>query len=86
MPKSRRRKKPEGRTVKMPPELAAAMEQQLAAFRAKFGREPGPDDPVFFDLDKDVPTPIDEQPAILEVMSKANLPQSFPTPTGGRVF
>jgi hypothetical protein len=30
-----------------------------AAAPLKFGRDPGPNDPVFFDPDKDVPTPID---------------------------
>jgi hypothetical protein len=33
--------------------------EQRKAFIDKFGREPGPNDPVFFDPDKDVPTPID---------------------------
>jgi site-specific recombinase XerD len=35
-----------------------AMKMQLQAFREKFGREPGPDDPVFFDPDQDAPTPL----------------------------
>jgi hypothetical protein len=33
--------------------LADAMEAQRKKFVAKFGREPGPDDPIFFDLDED---------------------------------
>jgi hypothetical protein len=33
------------------------MQQQLQAFREKFGREPGPDDPIFFDPDADTPQP-----------------------------
>ncbi|MGC0422235.1 hypothetical protein [Embleya sp. AB8] len=36
--------------------LRAALEGQLVAFREKFGREPGPGDPVFFDPDADQPT------------------------------
>jgi hypothetical protein len=36
--------------------LSEALEEQLAAFRAKFGRDPGPDDPIFFDPDADEPT------------------------------
>lgn len=44
--------------VKMPPEMQQALIEQRAAFVAKFGREPGPGDPMFFDPDKDVPTPI----------------------------
>ena len=60
MPKSRGRKKklPRG-VVPMTPRVHEALLEQRKAFIEKFGREPGPDDPVFFDPDKDVPTPID---------------------------
>ena len=34
------------------------MEERRAAFRKKFGRDPGPGDPVFFDPDADTPTAI----------------------------
>jgi hypothetical protein len=44
------RKSTRGRTVKLDPESMDMMQQQLQAFREKFGREPGPDDPIFFDL------------------------------------
>ncbi|MFD7894027.1 hypothetical protein [Streptomyces sp. NPDC059743] len=37
-------------------ELKVAMDGQLDAFREKFGREPGPGDPLFFDPDADEPT------------------------------
>lgn len=33
----------------------AAMDAQLEAFRVKFGRDPGPGDPLFFDPDSDEP-------------------------------
>ena len=46
-----------GRTVKLDPESMDMMQQQLQAFREKFGREPGPDDPIFFDPDADTPQP-----------------------------
>jgi len=36
---------------------AATIEHQLAAFRAKFGRDPEGDEPIFFDPDCDVPAP-----------------------------
>lgn len=39
-------------------ELSEALKDQLAAFRTKFGRDPGPDDPLFFDPDADEPTPL----------------------------
>jgi hypothetical protein len=59
VPKSRRRKKklPRG-VVPMTPRVHDALVEQRKAFVEKFGREPGPGDPVFFDPDKDVPTPI----------------------------
>jgi hypothetical protein len=45
----------------MTPRVRKALLDQRKAFIEKFGREPGPSDPVFFDPDKDVPTPIDAQ-------------------------
>jgi hypothetical protein len=33
------------------------IKRQLDAFRDKFGREPGPEDPIFFDPDADTPKP-----------------------------
>jgi hypothetical protein len=36
-------------------EMTEALKQQLAAFEEKFGRPPGPNDPVFFNPDSDVP-------------------------------
>ena len=59
MPNSRGRKKklPLG-VVPMTPRVHDALLAQRKAFIEKFGREPGPDDPVFFDPDKDVPTPM----------------------------
>src|SRR5688500_13083409 len=40
---------PEGRM------LQEALQDNLRAFREKFGRDPGPDDPMFFDPDADDP-------------------------------
>jgi hypothetical protein len=60
VPKRRgRKKKPPRGVVPMTPRVHAALLEQRKAFIDKFGREPGPDDPVFFDPDKDVPTSID---------------------------
>jgi hypothetical protein len=39
------------------PQLREAIEAQTRAFRARFGREPGSDDPVFFDPAADDPAP-----------------------------
>ncbi|MFD4306062.1 hypothetical protein ACFWRY_25535 [Streptomyces albidoflavus] len=46
---------PEGQSAR------EALESQLQAFREKFGREPGPDDPLFFDPDAEEPTPLTEE-------------------------
>jgi hypothetical protein len=57
-------------------EMAAAMREQLARFRQKFGRDPGPDDPVFFDPEKDTPTPIDADAVdreIIQAMVRAGI-------------
>ncbi len=43
----------------LPPELAEQMEDQLQRFIEKFGREPGPNGPIFFDPDFDEPTTLD---------------------------
>ncbi len=39
-------------------EIREALQSQRDAFRVKFGRDPGPDDSVFFDPDADEPTPM----------------------------
>jgi hypothetical protein len=43
----------------MTPRVHALLLEQRKAFIEKFGREPGPGDPVLFDPDKDAPTAID---------------------------
>lgn len=43
------------RKIKLNPEMVQALEQQRQAFVAKFGREPGSRDPVFFDPDATEP-------------------------------
>ena len=54
----RKEKLPRG-VFPMTPRVYQALLEQRKAFIEKFGRGPGPGDPVFFDPDKDVPTPID---------------------------
>lgn len=49
----------ERRDEKLAPELREILAKARAQFIAKFGRESGAGDPVFFDPDKDVPTPLD---------------------------
>jgi hypothetical protein len=57
--------------VKMSPELHDAMLAQREAFRRKFGRDPGPNDPVFFDPDADTPLPISQQRIESELVEAA---------------
>jgi hypothetical protein len=45
------------RTVKLNPETLATLQGQLQEFRVKFGREPGPKDPLFFNPDSLKPEP-----------------------------
>lgn len=57
-----------------------AFEQQKRAFEKKFGRPPGPDDPIFFDPaeDKPVPMPLEKiQKQMLAAMQKSGMPPQF---------
>lgn len=68
------------RSVKINAEMKAGFLRQLEAFRLKFGREPGPDDPIFFDPDSDTPQPIPEgviEAATIAAMVRAGLPGEF---------
>jgi hypothetical protein len=46
------------REVRLDDEVVEALEAQRQAFKQKFGREPGPEDPVFFDPDAIEPKPL----------------------------
>jgi hypothetical protein len=77
MPKSRRRKRHVANPQEMSPRLQESLNRQREAFIAKFGREPGPDDPVFFDPNEDKPTlrsPVEMKAKLLEIMRKAGTP------------
>ena len=56
---------------KIDKELAEAMEQQMKSFKEKFGREMGPDYPIFFDPDCDVSTPLTEAKLKYELIEAA---------------
>ena len=47
------------RSVPIDEQTREALNEQRQAFIKKFGREPGPDDPIFFDPDADTPQPVD---------------------------
>jgi hypothetical protein len=48
----------DSKIVRIDPDAAAALEAQLRRFEDKFGRPPGPGDPIFFDPDADEPRPL----------------------------
>ncbi|MGH7265315.1 MAG: hypothetical protein ACREMB_10740, partial [Candidatus Rokuibacteriota bacterium] len=50
---------PRGRTVRLDPGQVELLERQREAFREKFGRDPGPNDPVSFDPKADTPQALD---------------------------
>jgi hypothetical protein len=61
-------------------EIASGMEDQRAAFVAKFGREPAPGDPVFFDPDADEPRPYPPERMTAEMvvtMIRAGTPEEL---------
>jgi hypothetical protein len=74
MPKSRGRKR---NKHKLSARTNAILDRQLERFRAQFGRDPGPGDPIFFDPSKDTPTPLNMEDEVLAAMNKANLPPEF---------
>lgn len=56
------------------------IERQTQRFVEKFGREPGPNDPIFFDPSKPTPTAFDEREfddLIIETMKNAGVPGQF---------
>ncbi len=64
------------RQVPVNREISAQLEEQREAFRQKFGRDPGPDDPIFFDPGADQPAPYPYekwQQTMIEAMLKAGV-------------
>jgi site-specific recombinase XerD len=54
----KRRSKGKSKAVPLNAEAQRAIQEQLRKFREKFGRDAGPEDPIFFDPDTDTPQPI----------------------------
>ena len=48
----------DSKVIRVDRDQAAALEAQVRRFEEKFGRSPGPDDPLFFDPDADEPQPV----------------------------
>ena len=50
-----------GRKMRLSAELTEILDKQFSSFKEKFGREPGPSDPLFFDPDADTPQQLTDQ-------------------------
>jgi len=60
----------------MTQDMQELLEEQEKSFVENFGREPGPDDPLFFDPDADTPQPYPEEKfteTIVESMREAGV-------------
>ena len=53
--------------MRMPEEIVEGLKQLREEFRRKFGRDPGPNDPVFFDPNASTPRPYPFERAEAEV-------------------
>lgn len=57
-----RKRQPPNRTANsLPPEIQRTVEELRRRFREKFGRNPGPNDPLFFDPQASEPIPISRE-------------------------
>ena len=68
------------RKMKITPQMEKILRSQRKEFVKKFGREPGPDDPVFFDSNASTPvsiTPRQLTDATLKAMLSAGTPPQF---------
>ena len=71
--------RPPMRRVPVPDEVFEALKRQAEAFEEKFGRPPGPNDPIFFNPDSDVPEFMSERQiaeygaAVGDVMRRAGV-------------
>ncbi len=65
--KPKKRRSGDDSKMPMDPEVEVALREQREAFIAKFGREPGPADPIFFDPNSDVPRPL-QQSTVDDIM------------------
>jgi hypothetical protein len=68
------------RSLIVSPELEEAFKEQRKLFIEKFGREPTPDDPIFFDPDADTPQPYSEekfQENLIDWMKKAGMDEGY---------
>ena len=75
------------RTIRMDRETFQIMKDQVAAFKEKFGREARPEDPVFFNPDRETPTALtveDMDRMMADALERAGI--SLDIPPGESVF
>ena len=68
------------RSIIVSSELEEAFKEQRKRFIEKFGREPTPDDPIFFDPDADTPQPYSEEnfnKTLIEDMRNAGIDERY---------
>ena len=70
---SRRKRERKVGEVPINAELRAALNDQSKLFKEKFGREPGPNDPIFFDPSADTPQPMNPDELDAEITRAMNL-------------
>lgn len=78
--KSRRTVKDDRTKIHLGGDAYEALEMQREAFKAKFGRDPGRNDPVFFDPTADYPKEINSEwmeTQITEAMRKAGVDEEL---------
>jgi hypothetical protein len=72
---------PDGRaSIPLTPRAMQILKRKREAFKEKFGREPGPDDPIFFDPNADVPRALNSEQfetIVTEAMRKAGVDEEF---------
>jgi hypothetical protein len=66
--------------IRLRPEVIEEFQTQRKLFIEKFGREPGPYDPIFFDPTKDEPQPMDDHAVraqIVKAMGQADIAPEY---------
>jgi hypothetical protein len=68
------------RRVPLNKKMIAILDEQRERFRAKFGREPRPEDPILFDENADTPQPMalaEIEREVLEFLTAVNLDPAY---------
>lgn len=66
-----------GKLTPASPGLVDVFDKQAKKFKEKFGREPGPDDKIFFDAPTTEADLEEQKEQIIEIMKEAGMPPQF---------